>query len=219
MAAPTRREWRAGLAARVCAAWCLTWVGCTPRGDPAIGAGGLTERFDGPKLASHWYDSGGGYRIENGRLRAHNAHNKPLWLRRVLPRDVRIELDARSESPSGDIKVEVFGDGSSKAESTSYTATSYVVIFGGWSNSKNVLARLDEHGDDRVEGPARKVEVGRTYHMKIERRGAKLEVWVDGEMLLQRIDPDPLEGPGHDHFAFNDWQAEVFFDNLRIEPL
>ena len=32
-------------------------------------------------------------------------------------------------------------------------------------------------------------------------------------------DPKPLEGPGHDHFAFNNWQAELFFDNLRIEPL
>jgi hypothetical protein len=32
-------------------------------------------------------------------------------------------------------------------------------------------------------------------------------------------DPEPLEGPGHDHFAFNDWEAELWFDNLHIQPL
>jgi hypothetical protein len=32
-------------------------------------------------------------------------------------------------------------------------------------------------------------------------------------------DPNPLEGRGHDHFAFNDWEANLSFDNLRITPL
>jgi hypothetical protein len=55
--------------------------------------------------------------------------------------------------------------------------------------------------------------------MKIERRGATIEAWVDGVSLVKMTDPDPLEGPGHDHFAFNNWQAELWFDNLRIKPL
>lgn len=192
---------------------------CTPQGDPAIGPEGFRDDFAGPKLEDHWLDTGGRYRIEHGQLRAQGARNKPLWLRRTLPRDVRVEFDVRSETVDGDIKIELFGDGRSKAETTSYTATSYVIIFGGWGNSLNVLARLDEHGHDRVEGPPRKVERGRKYHMKIERRGDTIEAWVDGSSLVKMTDPDPLEGPGHDHFAFNDWQAELWFDNLRIRPL
>jgi hypothetical protein len=192
---------------------------CTPQGDPAISAEGFSDDFERVELGPNWHNTGGGYTIRNGELRVKGARNKPLWLKRTLPRDVRIEFDVRSESPEGDIKVEVFGDGVSKAESASYTATSYVVIFGGWNNSKNLIARMDEHGEDRAEGPTYKVVQGRTYRMKIERRGGTITAWVDGRELAKMTDSNPLEGPGHDHFGWNNWQSELWFDNLRIEPL
>jgi hypothetical protein len=192
---------------------------CTPQGDPGIGAEGFRDDFNGTDIGKHWNNTGGSYTVRDGWLRVQNARNRPLWLRRTLPRDVRIEFDVRSNSTEGDIKVEIFGDGVSKATSESYTATSYVVIFGGWKNKLNVLARLDEHGDDRVVGKPKKVVQGQTYHMKIERQGATIAAWVDGERLVSMTDPDPLEGPGHDHFAFNNWQVELWFDNLVISPL
>jgi len=192
---------------------------CTPQGDPGIGAKGFSDDFNRKELGPDWNSTGGSYSIRNGQLRVKGARNKPLWLKRTLPRDVRVELDVRSESPGGDIKLELFGDGASKAETTSYTATSYVVIFGGWDNTLNVLARMNEHGEDRVVGPPYKVVQGKTYRMKIERRGGMLRAWVGDHELGVMNDPDPLEGPGHDHFAFNDWEAELWFDNLRITGL
>ena len=166
-----------------------------PRGDPALG-GPFKDDFNRTELGPLWRNTGGSYQIVDGKLRVRGARNKPLWLKRTLPRNVRIEFDVRSESPEGDIKVEVYGDGVSKATEVSYTATSYVVIFGGWNNTKNVLARMNEHGSDRVEGPSRKVEKGRTYRMKIERQGDTISAWVDGELLAKMKDPDPLWGVG-----------------------
>ncbi len=192
---------------------------CTPQGDPAIGREGFRDDFAREKLGEIWHNTGGPYSIRNGMLHVRGARNRPLWLRRVLPRDVRIEVDVRSDSPEGDIKLELFGDGVSKAVKASYLATSYVVIFGGWNNSLNVLARMDEHGDDRVVGPALKVEPGRTYRMKVERRGNAVTAWVDDHQLVKMVDPNPLAGPGHDHFAFNNWSSELWFDNLSISPL
>jgi hypothetical protein len=192
---------------------------CTPQGDPGLAPGGFHDEFERTELGTDWNNTGGPYAIKKGMLRVKGARNKPLWLRRTLPRDVRVTLDVRSDSPEGDIKLELFGDGVSKAETTSYTATSYVVIFGGWNNSLNVLARMNEHGDDRVVGPPYKVVQGQTYHMKIERRGATIRAWVDDHELAHMTDPRPLEGPGHDHFAFNNWMSELWFDNLRIESL
>ena len=197
----------------------LGLVACTPQGDPAIPPTGFTDDFEREDLGDHWHNTGGRYQIQNGWLNIQGARNRPLWLRRRLPRDVRIEFDVRSDSPQGDIKVEVFGDGSSRATTESYTATSYVVIFGGWNNSINAIARLDEHGDDRVVGPRRRVEPGQTYRMRIERQGNRITAWVDDVELAHMDDPNPLEGRGHDHFAFNDWEANLSFDNLRITPL
>jgi hypothetical protein len=197
----------------------LLLVACTPQGDPGIGASGFSDDFERPALGEQWNNTGGPWAIREGKLHIRGARNRPLWLRRTLPRDVRIEFDARSDSPDGDIKIEVFGDGHSRAETESYTATSYVIIFGGWGNTRNVLARMDEHGSDRVIGPARRVEPGRTYRFKIERDGDTITAWVDDQVLVRMEDEDPLEGRGHDHFAFNNWETELTFDNLRIEPL
>ncbi len=193
-------------------------MGCTPQGDPGIGSG-YADSFERSQLGKDWKKTGGNWRIEGGELHVRGARNHPLWLLRTLPRDVRVEFDVRSETPDGDIKVEIYGDGASFAKTDSYTATSYVIIFGGWNNSRNVLARMDEHGADRVEGTPRKVEPGRIYHFRIERVGAKLSVWVDDEVLLKMSDPNPLLGRGHDHFGFNNWQSDLWFDNLKITPL
>ena len=207
------------LAAALLALAAACTPGCTPQGDPGIGVRGFSDDFERKDLGPDWNSTGGSYTIRNGQLRVKGARNKPLWLKRTLPRDVRVELDVRSESPGGDIKLELFGDGVSKAETTSYTATSYVVIFGGWDNTRNVIARMNEHGDDRVVGPPYKVVQGKTYRVKIERRGGMLRAWAGDHELGVMNDPDPLAGPGHDHFAFNDWEAELWFDNLRITAL
>ncbi len=193
--------------------------GCTPQGDPAIGSDGFRDGFEREQLGELWHNTGGPYQIRNGELRVRGARNRPLWLRRTLPRDVRVEVDARSESAEGDVKLELFGDGASRAETESYTATSYVIIFGGWNNSTNLIARLDEHGDDTSRGQALRVEPGQTYRLKVERRGSIISYWVDDRQIATFDDPAPLEGRGHDHFAFNNWQSDLYFDNLLITPL
>jgi hypothetical protein len=194
-------------------------LACTPQGDPGI-ATRFCDDFNRAALGDKWSATGsGGWTIRDGQLHVSNARNHPLWLRRVLPRDARITFTAKSESPSGDLKVEVFGDGSSHATTTSYTATSYVVIFGGWRNTLNVLARMDEHGADRVVGPRRPVVQNHAYRMRIERRGNRIAAYADDTLLVEMNDRDPLVGRGHDHFAFNNWATPAVFDDLCVEPL
>lgn len=205
-------------AALACWAFLVLATGCTPQGDPGIGSG-FYDDFERAELGSDYEKTGGNWRIDNGVLRVRGAKNHPLWLLRTLPRDVRVELDVRSESAAGDIKVELFGDGASHATQDRYVGTGYVIIFGGWGNTKNVLARMDEHGADRVVGPPRTVEPGHSYHFRIERIGGTLNVWVDDQLLVSMDDPEPLHGRGHDHFAFNNWQSDLRFDNLRVTPL
>ncbi len=205
-----------GAALASAAAWMP--LGCDPPRRPAAGQR-FEDRFERGELGPDWRDTGGNWRIENGALRGEGARNHPLWLRRKLPRDARIEFDAWSDSPAGDLKCEAWGDGESHATQASYTATSYVVIFGGWHNRLNVIARMNEHGADRQVREDPHVEMGKRYHFAIERRGRDLRWALDGNPLMEFHDPDPLAGPGHEHFAFNDWEALVHFDNLVITPL
>ncbi len=183
------------------------------------------------ELGPDWTQTQPGiWHLEQGRLCGRNAHNKGVWLNRVLPVNARIEFDAIADTQDGDLKAEVWGDGRSSATSISYTnATSYLVIFGGWKNKYHVLAKNNEHATDRKQividpnsdDPLEKpVVAGQIYHFKIERTDGKTVRWsVDDHEYLRLEDPQPLVGAGHDHFGFNDWEVKVCFDNVRVTPL
>ncbi len=192
--------------------------GCTPSRVPSVGSG-FRDDFNRSELGPDWRATGPGWQIDHGALSGQMVHNHPLWLTRRLPRDARVEFDAWSDSPAGDLKCELYGDGESYAHEATYTATSYVVIFGGWHNALNVIARMYEHAPDRKVRVGPQVVIGQHYHFTVERRGRVLRWILDGAPMLEWDDTDPLAGPGHQYFAYNDWEALVHFDNLVITPL
>jgi hypothetical protein len=195
----------------------LALVGCTK--DQVITTP-FNDSFDRKALGNDYHNTGGPYRVDEGKLRIRGAYNKPLWLKRKLPRDAVIEFDVTSYSDDGDIKVEVWGDGESYATSKgAYLATSYVFIFGGWGNRVSALCRLDEHSPDRITRKDTKVVKGRTYHWKISRKGNLVNWDIDGKHFLKMNDQSPLEGPRHSYLGFNNWASDISFDNLKITPL
>ncbi len=191
-------------------------------------------------VSENYFSTGGLWRVvepapqQGNWLLSPGVKNNPLWLKASLPNDVAVEFDVRSMSPEGDIKVEIFGDGTDHA-------SGYVLIHGGWNNSISIIARLDEHappfstlpaGKDlvaeglyrentrvRVEANPFKVEIGKTYHWRIERRGKVLSWFIDNQPFMRFEDPLPLTGKGHDRFAFSSWEAQLYFDNLTVTPL
>ena len=202
----------------------LVLAACKVREQPPITAAWSDDFADG--LGDVFYVTGDGYRGEHGALSAHGAHNHPLWLRRKIPREVRIDVDTWSTETRGDIKVEVFGDGHSfDPDGGRYTATGYEVIFGGWFNTRSIIARLDEHGGDMVQRTEPKVIPGQHYHWRIERHHNTITWFIDGlnkdlnEPFLRYEDPRPLDGTGHEYFGFNNWETDTWFDNLVITPL
>ena len=199
----------------------LSLAACKVKDPPAISAK-LSDDFERGELGDQYYPTGEGAQIVKGALHAKGLHNHPLWLRAKLPHNVRIEFDAWSTENRGDLKVEVFGDGRSyDPDGGGYTATGYEVIFGGWYNAKSIIARLDEHGKDVVARTLPKVVPNQHYHWKLERRGKQLTWWLDAEPtpFLMYDDPNPLDGTGHEYFAFNNWETDTWFDNLVITPL
>ncbi|HEY8206463.1 MAG TPA: hypothetical protein VIG99_03210 [Myxococcaceae bacterium] len=201
---------------------------------------------DRTTVERNYWANGSFWRTVNGQLLAPGAKNNPLWLKAKLPHDVAIEFDVRSDSPEGDIKCEIFGDGLNHA-------SGYVLVHGGWNNSVSIIARRDEHGPSmaalqqearkvasaqglpqanlvdtgvfradtrmRVEANPYPVQIGRMYHWRIERRGTLLRWSIDGKPFMEFDDPFPLEGKGHDRFGFSSWEASLYFDNLTITPI
>lgn len=205
------------------------------------------DDFSSPGTVEQNYGSVGGlWRVESGRLLSPGVKNNPLWLKAKLPANVAVEFDAVSMSPEGDVKAELFGDGTDHA-------SGYVLIHGGWNNTLSIISRLDEHGTPlgalqlqaqqrqqagqsssadlvqagvfradtrmRVEAAPYPVQVGKSYHWRIVRQGSLITWSIDGNEFMRFDDPLPLAGPGHDRFGFSTWESQVYFDNLRITAL
>jgi hypothetical protein len=180
----------------------------------------FSDSFERGEVGSDWNNTGAQYQTVGGTLKIQGAHNHPLWLRRKLPANVIVELDATSRSPDGDLKIELMGDGESfDPDQGRYDPTGYMFVFGGWSNSLSIIGKLGEH-DDAVKAHRAqpRVDLGRTYHWKIVKRGGVLTWDIDGQQFLQVFDPKPLSGPGHEFFAFNNWESDASYDNVRIRP-
>jgi hypothetical protein len=190
---------------------------------------------DGPPITAAWHDDferaelgepwsatkADAYAIVNGALNAKGAYNHPLWLRKKLPADAVVEVDVWSMSAAGDIKIEIYGDGTSYAhDKGQYTSTGYVAVMGGWSNSTSVLVAGNEHRSDRPERRTPKVEVGKHYHWKLEKRGGHVDWFVDDMTTpFLSFDGPPLGGAGHDYLGINNWESDCWYDNLTVTPL
>ncbi|MBU1430518.1 hypothetical protein KKF91_08160 [Myxococcota bacterium] len=185
-----------------------------------IGAGYLQNKADPGWQAGVWQIiEGEGPNGQPSRLlKAEKIHNAGLWLQTKLPKQVRVEFDAKALSEEGDVKCEIFGDGKTHQ-------SGYILINGGWKNKLNIIARQDEHGEDRKQDdrcPSRRdgkrlcVEPDVFYHWTIERTDHRVLWYIDNQLFLTFNDKNPVMG---EHFAFNNWEAPVVFDNLKIYDL
>ncbi|NOZ00985.1 MAG: hypothetical protein GXP54_03745 [Deltaproteobacteria bacterium] len=168
----------------------------------------FSDDFERTEIGKDWLNRSGKWVIKDGMLHGQNDRNEGIWLNTPVPDRFRIEFDARADSAEGDLKFEV-------CASEQHHQTGYIVIMGGWNNSLSIIARLNEHGTDRLESDMRG-ETGRVYHMMAVRTDRSLLWYVDGKLALTFEDEDPLHGR---FFAFNDWSAPVAFDNLKIFQL
>ena len=190
---------------------------------PEPAAGPFADDFERAQLGPDWLATDPAVvSIQQGAVVVQNAHNHPVWLRKPLPENVLIDLDVWTDSPDGDMKVELFGDGQSFFRGdprAAYDATGYVLVMGGWKNTLSAIARQQEHAADRVTRADPRVVPGKKYHWTIRREGRVLTWLVDGQPFLTLNDPDPLRGPAHRFFALSGWESKVHFDNLRVRPL
>jgi hypothetical protein len=204
------------------------------------------DDFSSPStVAAHYFSTGGQWRTQSGELFSPGVRNNPLWLKAKLPQNVVIDFDARSASPEGDIRVEVFGNGVDHL-------SGYELIQGGWNNTLSAIVRLEENSRtmSQLQADAQRVasrqglrspglvETGifkpdtpvrvdahssvrpqKKYHWRIERRGSALRWSIDGQPFLELDDPFPLTGSGHDRFGFSSTESDIYYDNLRIVPL
>ncbi len=173
------------------------------------------DDFERKGLGPAWRTQSDSWRIIDGQVADDKAKNRGLWLNTALPQEVRVDFDAWSLTPPdgsafrGDMKCEAFG-------TTLSHQSGYVFIFGGWENQISVIARRDEHANNRRERRGTRVEANKRYHWTLLRQKGQLTWLLDGEAYMSYEDPNPVGGTA---FGFNNWISHLRFDNVKVYDL
>ncbi len=187
----------------------LASIGCKSEAESTPTRMPFTDNFDRAELGPDWFPSGGHWTISNGTVYTTGANNAPLFLKAKLPNDLVMEVDIKSETKAVDAKIELMTDGRTHQ-------SGYIFILGGWDNKLSVIARLDEHGEDRKAMQPTRAVGGKSYRWRIEKKGGSIKWFIDGKLYMTYEDKEPLQGAGHDRVAFSNWQNELRYDNLKI---
>ncbi len=174
------------------------------------------DHFDRAELGADWLSKHAGeWVIEAGevkpnRVAQEEVRNQGLWLQKPLPDKVRVTFKTRSLSRVGDTKCEIF------ATEPRHEA-GYSVIFGGWGNTINTIARLGEHEPRRiVQSDHQRVETGRSYTWTIVRNDHVVRWYLDGKFMIAYPDDRPVRG---NYFGLNNWATDVRYDDLQVFAL
>jgi len=119
-----------------------------------------------------------------------------IWNKRSLHGDVTLDfyVGPKMESARGkkyeyvsDMNVVLCGDGQ-------HLTSGYSFIFGG---KNNTVTRICRQGLVVAETPNVRIEASggihrRWYHIRAEKRGGRVSLWIDGQEVLRYDDPRPL---------------------------
>ena len=239
----TRRGW--GLVALAVLVVQLPLLHYACRGDPpAQVALPYRQDFSDPGVVGRDFTSQGGYwRVRQGALLSPGTLNNPLWLSARLPPDAVVEVDVQPLWPQSEVKLELFGNGEdhasgyvlvhgAQAASIARRADAPPTLEVVRERARRIAAARGKPGADpvaegiidastryRVETRSLPLEPGRTYRWRVERQGAVVRWFVDGELLLELDDPFPLKGDGQDRLGLTSNDGDVDFDNLLVAGL
>ena len=159
----------------------------------------------------NWIVKSGNWAMENGELSGEKNQCAGMWviLEKKFPGDVILEFDAYTDenNPSAGIECTI---------GTDYNPDiGYTFAFGGNSNTKTSILRNNYFMD---ENKNELVKPGKIYHIKAQRIGGDISLFVDGKRVAHFYDPNPLNGRSYSTVGLKSvWgRPKVHFDNVRV---
>ena len=157
--------------------------------------------FDDKSLAEDWQIRGGEWQMRDGWLRGNNPLNSPgmVTSRQSFPGNVMLEFEARTVLPSTH-DINWMWNGSWN-EATNTRAVAYVAGLQGWWEGKVGFEKSPDYKLN-VGTPLFPFEPGRTYRILSGSADGHCFVVVDGRLVLEVTDPEPIERAAvrHDRF-------------------
>ncbi len=178
--------------------------------------------YDAPftvdSLARDWRVRGGEWRVEDGWLHGSNPENCPGMVTSVggFADDVLLDFEARTVAPSTH-DIDWMWNGSWD-EATNTRSTAYVAGLQGWWEGK---VGFEKAPDYRLIAatPLFPFEPGRTYRIQSGSIEGHVFVFVDGRLVLELRDPDPIDSAKCPLIGFEAYASRIAVRNLVVRRI
>jgi hypothetical protein len=187
------------------------------------------EAFRDASWRDRWVVEGGGeIAAGDGRLTV-NSPQATIWWRQPLPADVAITLTAGVDGPAENNAAnlnlffharEVDGGayrfGRSAVYEDYHRIPNYIVTLTGGFQEGWSRVRRNPGFEMLSEERSTRSEAGQTYRIRVVIVGGRLRYWLDGKLIHDVRDKQPLPGG---HFALRTWRSHVWWSDVRFAVL
>ena len=177
-----------------------------------------SEPFTKENLAKNWNHYSGEWRFEDGWVYGKNPDNKPGMIvsKKNYPGNVIVEFEAQTVLPSKH-DIDFMWNGSWD-EKKNQRGVAYVGGLQGWWEGK---AGIEKAPDYKLTActPLFSFTPGKVYNVKGGSIDGHCFVFVDGKLLLEVTDPDPIDSKKHAKIGFEAYASHIKIRNLIVRQI
>jgi hypothetical protein len=165
-----------------------------------------------------WRITGGTWKVEADWIVGKNPEDAPAMIisRADFPGDVMLDFRARTVRPcTHDID---FMWNGSWDEQTNQRGTAYVGGVAGWWAQRVGFEKSPDY-KLRAFSPLFQFEAGRTYHVQGGRLAGHCFMLIDGQLILEISDPDPIDSQRHTKVGFEAFCSHIQIREVKVRQL
>jgi hypothetical protein len=174
------------------------------------------EDFSDADILKRWIYIGHRWEVKNGELRIFGGTERRLMLKKPMLGDLRIEFDCHIEGEFLN-DITCFFSALRGEYPTPFEDYGYIFQFGGSSNSQNSLLKYQSAPLWTEKASPLKKSV--RYHVRAQKVGNRLTLYIDDEEIFDIEDKEPLSGPERSGVGLYSWQSDIYYDNIKIYRL
>ena len=177
-----------------------------------------SEKITAENFRENWKVYNSSWKVEGGWLTGINPENAPgmAILKKKFPGNVMVEFEARTVIPSShDIDVMWNGEWN---EELNRRGMAYIAGIEGWWEGKVGLEKSPEYKLTATT-PLFKFTPGKIYRILAGSIDGHLFVRVDGKLLLEVTDPDPIDNRKYTKVGFEAYSSHIQIRNIIIRQI
>lgn len=176
------------------------------------------EPFTPEVVGRDWIVRSGRWEARDGALWGVNPLPQPgcIACRRAFPGNVMLEFGAQTVAPSThDIDVMWNFSWDQQADKR---GPAYVAGLAGWWDKKIGFEKSPDYKLLSL-APCPWFQPGRLYRIQVGSIDGHCFIFVDGELRLEMMDPDPIDSQQHVHVGFEAYQSQVRIADLTVRQI